>query len=337
VRPSRFRRRRYAFSLRWHDPDQVQRVVPQKAELSASRHPQIFSIVSYCNKQGQFIFLFSETCYIAQYTMDEISLIKKVALSSAKKAGRILREGMTRGLTITYKGDLNLVTQIDTLSEQTIVSEIRKHFRDHQILAEEGHNYESTSPYRWIIDPLDGTTNYAHRFPYFCVSIGVEFEGSMILGVIYDPIHQELFVAEKGKGTTLNDRPIGVSPTLNLRESLLVTGFAYSVKTDVNNNLNHFSHFVKKAQGVRRMGSAALDLCYVACGRFDGFWELGLKPWDTSAGALILTEAGGTITDFSGNPFSIDHPETLGTNGKIHSAMVALLNQGKMTDKLGLG
>ncbi len=260
--------------------------------------------------------------------MDDICLIKKVAFSSAKKAGRILKEGMTRGLTISYKGDLNLVTQIDTFSEQTIVAEIRKHFRDHQILAEEGHNYESTSPYRWIIDPLDGTTNYAHRFPYFCVSIGVAFEGSMILGVIYDPVRQEIFVAEKGKGATLNNRPIGVSPIPNLKESLLVTGFAYSVKTDVNNNLNHFSHFVKRAQGVRRMGSAALDMCYVACGRFDGFWELGLKPWDTAAGFLILTEAGGTVTDFSGDTFSIDKPEILATNGKIHPAMVALLGKG---------
>ncbi|MBI3358598.1 MAG: inositol monophosphatase [Nitrospirae bacterium] len=263
--------------------------------------------------------------------MDEIALIKKVALSSAKKAGRILREGMTRGLTISYKGDLNLVTQIDTLSEQMIVSEIRKHFRNHQILAEEGHNYESASPYRWIIDPLDGTTNYAHRFPYFCVSIAVEFQGFIVLGVIYDPIRQELFVAENGKGTTLNNRPIGVSPVLNLREALLVTGFAYSVKTDLKNNLNHFSHFVMKAQGVRRMGSAALDLCYVAAGRFDGFWELGLNPWDTAAGFLILTEAGGTVTDFAGKPFAIDHPEILATNGKIHPAMVALLGKGKST------
>ena len=261
--------------------------------------------------------------------MDERALIKKVAISSAKKAGRILREGMTQDLTIFYKGDLNLVTQIDTLSEQTIVSEIRKHFRNHQILAEEGHHYESASPYRWIIDPLDGTTNYAHRFPYFCVSIGVELEGSILLGVIYDPVRKELFVAEKGKGATLNSKSIRVSPIKNLNESLLVTGFAYNVRTAVNNNLNHFSHFVKKAQAVRRMGSAALDLCYVASGRFDGFWELNLKPWDTAAGSLILTEAGGTTSDFSGKPFSIDRPETLATNGKIHAEMVALLGKGK--------
>jgi len=261
--------------------------------------------------------------------MDEHALIKKVALSSAKKAGRILKEGMTRGLTISYKGDLNLVTQIDTLSEQTIVAEIRKHFKDHQILAEEGHNHASTSPYRWIIDPLDGTTNYAHRFPYFCVSIGVEFEGEIILGVIYDPVRQELFIAEKGKGATLNNKSIGVSPIKNLSESLLVTGFAYNVRTAKNNNLNHFSNFIKKAQAIRRMGSAALDLCYVACGRFEGFWELNLKPWDTAAGSLILTEAGGTVTDFSGNPFLIDHPETLASNGKIHSAMVGLLGKGQ--------
>jgi myo-inositol-1(or 4)-monophosphatase len=261
--------------------------------------------------------------------MDEISLIKKVAIASAKQAGRILKEGMTRGLTISYKGDLNLVTQIDTLSEQTIVAEIRKHFRHHQILAEEGHNYKSDSPYRWIVDPLDGTTNYAHRFPYFCVSIGVEFEGSMLLGVIYDPVRQEMFVAEKGRGTTLNNKPIVVSQVKEMSSALLVTGFAYNVRTAVKNNLNHFSKIVKKAQGVRRMGSAALDLCYVAAGRFDGFWELNLRPWDTSAGSLIVTEAGGTMSNFSGTPFSIDHPETLASNGKIHPAMVTLLTDAK--------
>ncbi|MEK7286525.1 MAG: inositol monophosphatase family protein [Nitrospirota bacterium] len=252
-------------------------------------------------------------------------MIKKVALASAKKAGHILREGMTRGLTISYKGNLNLVTQIDTLSEQTIVAHIRKHFRDHQILAEEGHNYESASPYRWIIDPLDGTTNYAHRFPYFCVSIAVEFEGVIIFGVIYDPIHDELFVAERGCGATLNNRHIKVSPTVSLRESLLVTGFAYTVQTDKNNNLNHFSRFLMRAQAIRRMGSAALDLCYVAAGRFDGFWELNLNPWDTAAGFLILTAAGGRVTNFSGEPFVIDSREILATNGKIHPAMQSVL------------
>ncbi|MEK7748007.1 MAG: inositol monophosphatase family protein [Nitrospirota bacterium] len=257
--------------------------------------------------------------------MDERDLIKKVALSSAKKAGRILREGMTRGLTISYKGNLNLVTQIDTLSEQTIVANIRKHFRHHQILAEEGHNYESTSPYRWVIDPLDGTTNYAHRFPYFCVSIAVEFEGVVFFGVIYDPVHEELFVAERGCGVTLNNQPISVSPTRLLRESLLVTGFAYTVQTDKNNNLDHFSRFLMRAQAIRRMGSAALDLCYVACGRFDGFWELNLNPWDTAAGFLIVTEAGGAVTNFAGAPFLIDSPEILATNGKIQQAMQEVL------------
>jgi myo-inositol-1(or 4)-monophosphatase len=257
--------------------------------------------------------------------MDERALIKKVALSSAKKAGRILKEGMSRGLTISYKGNLNLVTQIDTLSEQTIVSNIRKHFRHHQILAEEGHNYESASPYRWIIDPLDGTTNYAHRFPYFCVSIGVELEGEIILGVIYDPIRKELFFAEKGGGATLNDRPLNISATKKLREGLLVTGFAYTVQTDKNNNLDHFSRFLMRAQAIRRMGSAALDLCYVAAGRFDGFWELNLNPWDTAAGFLIVTEAGGTVSNFSGQPYFINGPEILATNGKIHSEMVEVL------------
>jgi len=255
--------------------------------------------------------------------------MKKVAISAAKAAGRILMEGMTHELAITYKGELDLVTQIDTLSEKTIVAHIQSHFQDHQILAEEGNNQTSDSPYRWIIDPLDGTTNYAHRFPCFCVSIAVEYQKTIEIGVIYDPIRKELFVAEKGKGATLNQQPLSVSSRPILKEALLVTGFAYNLRDNPNNNLNHFSRLLMRAQGIRRMGSAALDLCYVAAGRLDGFWELNLKPWDTAAGSLILTEAGGQVTDFSGKTFLIDKPEILATNGKIHQEMVDVLTQGE--------
>jgi len=261
--------------------------------------------------------------------MKKTALIKKAAIGAAKEAGRILLDGMTQKLTITYKGELDLVTQMDTLSEQSIVTNIKTHFPDHQILAEEGNNHESDSPYRWVIDPLDGTTNYAHRFPCFCVSIAVEYEGSIAMGVIYDPIRKELFFAEKGKGATLNRQPLSVSSRPILKESLLVTGFAYNLRDNPNNNLNHFSRLLMKAQGIRRLGSAALDLCYVAAGRLDGFWELNLKPWDTAAGFLILTEAGGSVTNFAGEPFSIDQREILATNGKIHQEMVDVLTQGE--------
>ncbi|HEY5600372.1 MAG TPA: inositol monophosphatase family protein, partial [Candidatus Manganitrophaceae bacterium] len=204
---------------------------------------------------------------------------------------------------------------------------IHRRFPDHQIMAEEGHGSKAPSPYRWVIDPLDGTTNYAHGFPFFCVSIGLEVEGSVLLGVVYDPLRRELFVAEKGKGATLNDKPISVSQVDVLKKSLLVTGFAYDIRVHPKNNFNHFVNFSLSAQGVRRTGSAALDLCYVAAGRLDGFWELKLNPWDTAAGSLMMLEAGGKVTDLAGKPYSIYDPEILATNGKIHRQMIEILNK----------
>lgn len=259
--------------------------------------------------------------------MTEMEDIRQVAIRAAKKAGQILKKGQTEALTVSYKSDLNLVTNIDNLSEETIVALINKHFPEHQILAEEGHDRTEPSPFRWIIDPLDGTTNYAHRFPFFCVSIAVEIKGKVRLGVVFDPIRNELFFAERGKGAFLNEKPIRVSPANHLRKSLLVTGFAYDIRTDPINNFNHFINFSMKAQGVRRTGSAALDLCYVASGRLDGFWELKLRPWDTAAGSLILTEAGGKLSDFSGKPFSIYDSEMLASNGKIHREMIDVLQK----------
>ncbi|MBI3805284.1 MAG: inositol monophosphatase [Nitrospirae bacterium] len=259
--------------------------------------------------------------------MINLAPFREVALRAAKKAGRIHIKGHQGELQVSYKGDLNLVTNVDTLSEEAIVALINRHFPDHQILAEEGHDRTEPSPYRWIIDPLDGTTNYAHHFPFFCVSIALEIRGKIHLGVVFDPSRNELFFAERGKGAFLNDRPIHVSSAAALGKSLLVTGFAYDVRTDPVNNFNHFINFSMKAQGVRRTGSAALDLCYVASGRLDGFWELKLHPWDTAAGSLILAEAGGKLSDFSGKPFSIYDEELLASNGKIHQEMIEVIQR----------
>ncbi len=252
---------------------------------------------------------------------------REVAIRASQKAGQILRKGLTRPIEVYYKGDLNLVTPIDRQSEEAIVSFIMRHFPDHQIMAEEGHEKKSDSPYRWIIDPLDGTTNYTHRFPFFCVSIALEVAGEVQLGVVYDPIRKERYVAEKGKGATLNDVPIAVSSVSVLNKSLLVTGFSYDIHTSPDNNFEYFINFSLGAQAVRRTGSAALDLCYVASGRMDGFWESKLKPWDTAAGSLILQEAGGRVTSFSGKPFSIYDAKILATNGKIHKEMIRILNR----------
>jgi|SRR5579863_733105 len=252
--------------------------------------------------------------------------LRATLLSVTKAAGKVIRDGLKREVKIQYKGEINLVTEIDRQSEDLIVKTIRSRFPEHGIIAEEGSLLESRSPYRWIIDPLDGTTNYAHRFPFFCVSIGLEFEGEMCLGVVYNPVLAELFFAERGKGATLNGKPIGVSPTSSLSQALLVTGFAYDCRVTKENNMNHFSDFTLQSQGVRRTGSAALDLSYVACGRFDGFWERRLNPWDVAAGSLLVREAGGEVSSFSGDRFRVDSKEILASNGKIHHAMISVLH-----------
>ena len=259
--------------------------------------------------------------------MLDLKPFRKIALEAAEKSGRILKKGLQGKLEISYKGDLNLVTNIDTRSEKAIVALITRHFPKHQVMAEEGHGQKDPSPFRWIIDPLDGTTNYAHAFPFFCVSIALEIKGKVAIGVVFDPIRKELFFAEKGKGAFLNGKPISVSPVDKLSKSLLVTGFAYDIRTDPANNFNHFINLSMHAQAIRRTGSAALDLCYVAAGRLDGFWELKLHPWDTAAGTLILREAGGKVSDFSGKPYSIYDSEILATNRRIHDEMSQILNR----------
>lgn len=248
-----------------------------------------------------------------------------LAVQLAREAGQLLRDHLGRVTDISHKSTtLDLVTEVDLLSEQYIKEKISTHYPKHEILAEESGHQKTESEYRWLVDPLDGTTNYAHGYPCFAVSIALERAGEIILGVVYDPMHEELFAAEKGGGAMLNGRPIHVSRVSRLSDSLLVTGFPYNVRTNPI-SIEYFARFMNNAQAVRRDGSAALDMCYVACGRFDGFWELGLKPWDVGAGRLIVEEAGGRVTKFDGRPFTIYEPEMLATNGLIHGPMSAVL------------
>jgi myo-inositol-1(or 4)-monophosphatase len=252
----------------------------------------------------------------------------EAAISAGKAAGTVLLEYAGSGFQIEYKNPINLVTDADHAAEQCVIDHLRSHFPTHRFLAEErGQIDDAPSPYVWIIDPLDGTTNFAHGFPTYAVSIGLEYEGRCILGVVFDPSRNELFTAIEHRGAHLNGRPIHASQTTTLDKSLLVTGFAYDIRETPRNNLDHFATFALKAQGLRRTGSAALDLCYVAAGRFDGFWEVRLSPWDMAAGSVIVREAGGRLTDFSGKDLSIYGQELVASNGHIHEAMLTVLNQ----------
>lgn len=251
------------------------------------------------------------------------------AIRVAQDAGRLLRDRVGTKFDIGLKGDINVVTEVDLASERLIREAIATHYPRHQILGEEGGLDEIISEYRWIVDPLDGTSNYAHGYPVFAVSIALEHLGETLLGVVYDPMRDELFTAERSCGAALNNRPIRVSSTDKLISSLLSTGFPYDIKTSRLTNLDHWENFAMHAQALRRDGSAALDLCYIACGRFDGFWELNLGPWDTAAGAIIAKEAGGRVTSFTGGEFSHYKPEILATNGLIHDQMIDVLAMGK--------
>jgi myo-inositol-1(or 4)-monophosphatase len=251
------------------------------------------------------------------------------AIQTARDAGRLLAERFGRNLRISNKSELDLVTESDLASERLIIDRIKTHYPRHAILAEEsGENAPATagaqSDWRWIIDPLDGTTNYAHGYPCFCVSMGLERNGTMEVGVIYDPLRDEVFSAERGQGAALNDKRIHVSATPNLSSALLCTGFPYDVR-ERGEFARHFSNFIMNAQGVRRDGAAALDLAYVAAGRFDGFWEEGLKPWDVAAGMLLIEEAGGRVSDYKNQPLNIFTPPILATNGLIHEQMMRVL------------
>jgi len=251
-------------------------------------------------------------------------------IGMAREAGIFLKGRLNERHVIDYKGEINIVTEEDRISEGMITSKIRERYPDHDILAEESAETARHSRCRWIIDPLDGTTNYAHGYPVFCVSIAFEEDSEILLGVIYNPMLDEMFMAEKGKGAFLNGKKIAVSNTTDLSKSLLATGFPYDIRSNRNNNINYFNGMAKSAQAIRRAGSAALDMAYIAAGRFDGFWELRLRPWDTAAGCLMIHESGGIVTDLFGGAYHLEAPHILATNGKIHQGMI---NMFKMIDR----
>lgn len=226
---------------------------------------------------------------------------------------------------VQFKGEIDLVTRFDRWSQQRLAGTLRREFPDYGILSEENLCAKQEAPIRWIVDPLDGTTNFAHGLPIWSISIALEVDGDVDVGIVYDPSRKEMFSAIRNHGATLNGKGIRVSSIKVLDRALLVTGFPYDIRKSSHDNLNHFNRFAKRAQAVRRLGSAALDLCYTACGRFDGYWEIKLSSWDQAAGSLIVSEAGGRITDFSNNRFNIYDNQVLATNGLIHREMLEVL------------
>jgi len=248
------------------------------------------------------------------------------AVRISRLTGKLLKDRLLTDFSVDHKGEVDLVTEMDRAAQDLIKKEILLKYPGHGILAEEDLDIQGAEGYLWIVDPLDGTTNYAHRFPVFSTSIAVAFENKVVCGVVYNPVSDELFEAVAGEGARLNTLPIQVSGTSRLDDSLLGTGFPYNIRETVHTNLDHFGEFAIKTQGIRRCGSAALDLCFVACGRLDGFWELNLKPWDIAAGALIVREAGGVTTDFEGGQLKMDGSRVLASNGHLHTQMMEVLN-----------
>lgn len=255
---------------------------------------------------------------------DEKGILDDI-IEVSKRAGAILADHFGERQKIHFKGEIDLVTDVDRESEELILAFVRERYPSHSILTEESPPVNGTSSYRWIIDPLDGTTNYAHGYPFFSVSVAVERGKDIIAGAVYDPLRDECFFARAGMGAFLNGRAIEVSSTNTLRRSLLATGFPYDINTTEETNMEYFEAYARSAQALRRDGSAALDLCYLACGRFDGFWELKLRAWDTAAGYLIVSEAGGKITGLLGEPYTIYDGDILGSNGLIHDQMVQVV------------
>ncbi len=260
--------------------------------------------------------------------MVELKKYKEVLEEAAGEAAKILLENFNTDYKISRKKHYSdLVTEIDKKSETKIIEVIHSHFPEHNVLSEECGNMNMDSDHVWIVDPIDGTVNYAHSVPIFCISIALEIKKEVKLGLIYNPVSGEKFFAEKGKGAFLGETKITVSNVSKLRDGLLVTGFPYGAKDNMDHCIDHFKNFIKFGLPIRRLGSAALDMCYVACGRFDGFWEVSLNPWDVAAGYRILKEAGGRLTDFTGNKYSIYNKQILATNGKIHDEMLDVLAQ----------
>jgi myo-inositol-1(or 4)-monophosphatase len=253
---------------------------------------------------------------------------RRVATDAARAAGHLLRRELPGSRRIAFKDSpTNLVTEMDARAEALIVERLRESFPDDAILAEERGGEPGRSGRRWIVDPLDGTTNYAHGVPVFAVSIALEEAGVVVLGIAYDPNLDELYAAERGRGAVLNDTPLAVSPRSALNESLLATGFPYDIRATDDNNLREYAALSLRARAVRRLGSAVLDLAWVACGRFDGYWELRLGPWDIAAGSLLVEEAGGRVTDLDGGPVILDAPRIVATNGRVHAELLAALHE----------
>lgn len=250
-----------------------------------------------------------------------------VAIMAAKEAGKIQMKYFGKEYEVNYKGEIDLVTEVDRICEKTISEIILKNFKNHDILTEESGQKSEGSSWKWIVDPLDGTTNYFHGYPYFCVSIALEIDGEVKIGVVYNPVLDELFYTEKGEGAYLNGRRINVSKTERLEKSFLSTGFPYDLRNHADYYLNYFREFIIRSFAIRRAGSAALDLSYLAMGSFDGFWELKLQPWDVAAASLLVTEAGGKVSDFKGDSFSIYLKEILASNGLIHEQMLKVIRK----------
>ena len=272
-----------------------------------------------------------ENCSEPEHAIDvKLNNFLAAAEEAARAAGSLILGSWQKSKEIRYKSAIDLVTTVDRQAEERIVHILRREFPDHSFLAEEQTAIVgSQSNYRWIIDPLDGTTNFAHAYPHFCVSVALEQQGEVILGVVHDPMRDETFKATRRRGAFLNGTPVRTSRVAELDKALLATGFPYDRRERADFYLGFFKAFMVRCQGIRRTGSAALDLCYLACGRVDGFWELKLHPWDTAAGCLIVREAGGSFTDFDGKEFSIWREETLASNGLIHAEMVRVASQVK--------
>ena len=256
----------------------------------------------------------------------DMDYIKRIGIKAAFEGGKILQSYFGNISDVRKKGLVDLVTEADTASEEIIIGIIRKAFPGHSILAEESGLDQEDEDHQWIIDPLDGTVNFAHQVPIFSISIAYAFKGEPVMGLVFNPVTGELFSAVAGEGAFLNNRPIQVSETRFMQESLLATGFPYDLLSIFDTITDRLKNCLRAAQGIRRLGSAAMDICALACGRFDGFWEQNLHPWDTAAAVLIALEAGATVTDFSNSPFTIDKKEILATNGKIHAEMLSSLS-----------
>ena len=259
---------------------------------------------------------------------DFITAAQEVALAIAQQAGEFLKENRLKTKQVSVKTDMvDLVTNVDRAADRLITEQLRARFPLHTIIAEESAQSGPESPYCWYIDPLDGTTNFAHTYPHFAVSLALTYKSEAIIGVVHDPVRNETFSARRGRGAQLNGNPIRVSPASRLDQSLLLTGFPYDRRKHSAFYLRYYEAFMLRTHGVRRSGSAALDLCYVACGRADAFWEWRLHPWDIAAGALIVEEAGGRTSDFSGHTLNLHGEQTLASNGHLHSAVLDVLKQ----------